>query len=367
MSRNIVIRENILCLFILGSIGSIFILKYFSRYIDFAEIIAIIYLPLFVTIFIFLSQKISYELEFLNKKLFIVFFIIIVLASIFAISYLPEKSRVARLPAITSWIEYLFRGQFPWGSPAEPSGFPFLFILAIPFYLIGNIGYIEVLGLILYGFILLRYPGSTNKEIWTRLFILMCLPTFYYEFIVRSELFFNISLVIAFILFVGERISPQKRNVLFFAAAFILGLILSTRSIVAVVFTIYLIFLFRENLLNGIIFLAITFLAFTFTLVPFIVWNSASFYYNGPFIIQLTHFPLWGTIIFFFISIIFGWKAKNIHQVIMFSGVLIFTIVATGFILIVVKEGFYNAIVKDGFDISYFILCIPFLVLSVRN
>ncbi|UCD93668.1 MAG: hypothetical protein JSU69_07810, partial [Candidatus Zixiibacteriota bacterium] len=52
----------------------------------------------------------------------------------------PATIAVGRFPALRDWIEKLLDGEFPYLSGVRPSGFPFLFMIAMPFYFIGDLG-----------------------------------------------------------------------------------------------------------------------------------------------------------------------------------------------------------------------------------
>jgi hypothetical protein len=359
-------RRNLLSISILAFIGGIFVLKYVSRYSCYAGLLSLLYFAWYFAVFFFVAGKFRVS-EGLNTNVYRSFLGVLIVASVAAVHYFPEASRVARLPAIKSWLNYLFSGKFPYDSPAAPSGFPFLFFLAMPFYLAGNLGYIEVLGIvILFGYILLRYPGTTLGDIWLRSLLFLFLPTIYYEFLVRSELLFNMTLVIALIVFTWARVSPFKRDAFFFLTAILYGLVLSTRSVVLVPYSIFLIFLFRTNIINGLVFLGVMCVPFLLTLVPFALWDMNAFLARGPFTIQAGHFPLLGSIMFFWLAAFAGLKAKDIRDVMFSSGIMLFAIVAAKFVLTIRSYDLYKAVFMDQMDIAYFIFCIPFLILSVQ-
>jgi hypothetical protein len=87
---------------------------------------------------------------------------LVLLVELAAINVLPQTSRVGRLPALIGWSSSLQVGNFPYHTSTEPSGFPFLFMLAYPFYLIGNLGYLEVLGTLLFGIVVLKYEKYSS-------------------------------------------------------------------------------------------------------------------------------------------------------------------------------------------------------------
>jgi hypothetical protein len=263
------------------------------------------------------------------------------------------------------WIELLFNGIYPYTSDLTPSSFPMLFYIAMPFYFIGKLGFLEVIGLGVFLFLSFRYLNSP-KQIAFGLILLLITPMIYYEFAVRCELFFNISLVMVAIFAADKYLDVEKVNAQFFLIAVLFGLFLSTRSVVAVVYGVYLIYRFKHNIKNLIFFGVIVLAVFILILLPYIIWDFYLFIDIGPFAIQskLSNLPFWITVMFLIVSLIAGWAIENKREVFFFAGLLIWLMVMVSYIIKVFNFGLEQAFIQDKIDLSYLIFSLPLLIFS---
>lgn len=363
--------KNIISVSILSIVGALFVFKYSSRLISntFAVLLIVaVYIIGYQALFIFLNRLDAKKHAWLsNQRLLLAAFGLLIIGAIVVVTIMPDTSRVTRYSAIVEWIRRWQAGQFPWGGQTQfaPSGLPFLFMLALPFYYLGNIGYMEVIGIILFGVILLKFYAQ-NRAKWLSLFLLVLLPTFYYEILVRSELFFNMVLIIFIIALTEKYLDPQKPNLWFFILGIFLGLGLSTRSIVGLIYAGYYVYKFRRHVWQGILFSGFSLFVFGLTLLPFMAENALVFLgEGGPFSVQMGYLSVGATVVFVLISMIAGWSASNMEDVFFYEGLLLFLIVVIALLPVAAQLGLYETIIKDGFDITYFIFCVPFLLLPV--
>ncbi len=354
------LNVNAIISLMLALTGALFILKYAGRHG--LAFIAVLYFIGFLLVAKYFLTPNDTVVKFLSRKLFISLLVLISVLAFLTIYILPENSRVARLPAISEWIDRFLRGEFPYGGPMNPSGFPALFFFSIPFYYLGNIGILEVIGILLFGIAILKSRRQNMQIVWIQFLILLLLPTFYYEVITRSELFFNMSLALAVIIMSDVYLSKRGIGVKFIGLAITFGLVLSTRLIVGSVYAVFVIYKFRRDLKNGLIFSAVVVITFVLTLLPFLVWNAATFMSEGPFRMQFSYLPVWGIFVTVVATIICGFKSENLQEVIVFSGIIIFGAVTIAFFWAVYQIGFIQAVFDDRFDIGYFILSVPFLL-----
>ena len=132
------------CLFIFLFINFAFLVKYLSRvtshYILFS-------LPIIAFYYTFWSYRIQFRTIFKKLKyLNIILIVFFILASKFIFMKIPYESlNVDRWSVITSFWDNFFRNDYVYfaksnvGNPPGPM--PFYFILALPFYLIRELGY----------------------------------------------------------------------------------------------------------------------------------------------------------------------------------------------------------------------------------
>lgn len=360
--------SNLISVLIIGFISGLFVLKYSEVFLHKASVAVPVYMIFFVMFIFFLDRSGIENIRFINKKFLAVIVALIVFDAFAWVTFLPRLGNIGRLPAINTWLDALFALRFPYNSTGEPSGFPVLFIIAIPFYLIKNVGYLETSGLLLIGIFIINY-SKTPKEGLFRILILFISPVVYYGLAVRSELFFNITLVIGIIYLIEKFLDPERINFNFILLAVLSGLVLSTRSIVLLVYAVYFLYLFRNRIFKGIVFILITAAVFLLTILPFYIWNPAGFIEAGPFAVQssVSFLPVWSIILFVLMSVYLGWGVANINEVFFSAGILMFLPVLLSMLYKILDLGFYGAIINDGFDLSYFIFCVPFFVLAISD
>lgn len=341
----------------------IFFVKYSELYLSSFILPTILYVVIFLGIVVF---SFWYDFSQIKIKHLKLFSIILLMFSAAFILVVPRIGNIGRLPAIVDWLKLLFDGIFPYTSDLVPSSFPFLFYLAIPFYFIGKIGFLEVIGLGLLFYLIFEYLKSSDR-ISFAIILLLITPLLYFEFVTRSELFFNITLLM-FSIFLSEKyLEPDKANSKFVFIAIIFGLLLSTRSIAAILYGIYLLFKFRHNLKNLFIFGMVMITIFVLMILPYVIWDFYLFIDRGPFAVQtgVSQLPFWFMTLFLLLSFFAGWTAKNLRRVFFYSGLIIWILVITSFGIIVSEVGIGLALFEDEFDISYLILSFPLFIFSV--
>lgn len=279
--------------------------------------------------------------------------------------YEPGAIRVARYSALTAWIEDLLGGEFPYLSAAKPSSFPFTFVVAIPFYLLGDVGLLQILGFLLYGYVLYRKLPARDRSF--RIILLLLSPVFYFEVVTRSELFTNIVFILGY-LFLWEINGEKLKGWSFFLYGILGGLLLATRGIVLLAYLLFFPYYFVKNLRQGLFFGLSILMGFVLTVVPFVIWGLLmnppfDFLKAGPLVIQSSYIPPYLLVTLIVLSLgysIFYHSKKRVYQVI--AGCC-FLAVFLPFCLQVKDHGFAATLLHPEFDLSYFAFCLPFLLL----
>ena len=361
---------NIISIALIHCITLLFIFKYANRIVHSQVVsfaIGLVYCVVVVLLLLAIDKRtFSGDIQ-TKKKRYLLFALIVALLLIAVVHIVPESSQVSRLPAIKGWLADLFNGIYPYNSQLRPSGFPFLFILAIPFYAIHNLGYIEVLGFVLFVFVIYKFSGSV-KDMVIRTCILLTLPMFFYEIMVRSELFFNMALVVFVIFFTKKYVQKNKVDLAFVLTAVAYGLILSTRLVVGVVLAITLLHLFSKNLKMLLLFSLICGVSFIATCVPFYMWSSPRFIIYGPFTVQSVYLPKIAIIFLPLLILYFHTYFNSLREILFYNGIALFALVLISFLVRISESGLYMSIFGQScFDISYFIFPVPFLILSITS
>lgn len=350
-------------------INALFACKYFTRWLPHSLVYIIAYciaFPLFQIVCVrkgntFFSQKRSW----LIVAAMVLFWIIAL--RFIAIEYL----RVDRWQMVTVWLDNLFIGRHPYTPLSSlnnvPGPFPVLFILALPFYWLHEIGYYSIAGFLLLAFLLSRiFKGAAVMFCLLSLFFSL---SFEWEIFTRSTLFVNVVLILGAVLYYDRCRWTDRRHLL--TGGLIGGLLLSTRSIAVIPFAVSFIMLVRTRPLGwrrtGIL-LCIIAGIFIMTLLPLYIWHPAEFRFYNPIMVQNLLLPAWWIgAIFALCACIAGWFSRTAFEGIFWSGILLLLIVAWAFIVKLIQVGTVHAFYEGRFDISYFIISLPFLIITQQQ
>lgn len=360
---------NNISLSITALISSIYFFKYYSIYINvLPQVITAAYFIIFIFLLKSLGKAGEEKFNWLNKRKFVLLILLIIIFASAYVIFFPRLGRLGRLPAIADWLDRLSAGEYPYNKTFLPSAFPVLFFLAAPFYLINNIGLLEVIGLGIF-LLLILFTSKNTKEYVTKLVIAAICPVVLFEIAVRSELLTNTVLTILLILLSEKYLEEEKTDFKFFAYAVLFGLLLSTRSVVALIYVIYLPYKFRYELAKGFFFAGIIFFVFLLTLLPFVIWSPEEFFNYGPFAVQslVSFLPVWIVAPILFFALLISWGISDIQEVFFTSGIFLFLAAFFSMLHKFFAFGIYSSIVLDRFDISYLIFCVPFFVLSIKD
>jgi hypothetical protein len=95
------------------------------------------------------------------------------------------------------------------------------------------------------------------------------------------------------------------------------------------------------------------------------VWNLNAFLSNNPFVEQSDKMPISLSVVFVGLAIGCGLFTKTLDRALLVSGYLLFGLISTAFFVKILKVGLSEALFSSRFDISYYMIALPFLILSV--
>lgn len=346
-------------------INTLFVYKYSSRITEFSLPLSLTYCVLLsvVSIIIWRAPDRIFKRSVL---LSLVAVSLIVYISIFRMIKI-EIVNVDRWNIITSFLDALFSGRFPYAARSFhnniPGPFPVYFILAIPFYLIGEIGYYTLFGFLCFVYIVKKSYRDT-KTGTILLILLSSSPAFLWEVSVRSTIFVNMVLFLLWVLWVEKTDLNRRRNFLLTGIAG--GLMLSTRGILALPMAAYLSFKFLKDgqWLRMFRFGVLMISGFIITLLPFALWDFHLFMINNPLTLQAGSLPSVITASLIGLTILLG-KNIDLRGCYLLSGIMLFSAVALSFVLRAASFGLRESFFNSRFDISYFIFALPFVLLSM--
>jgi hypothetical protein len=351
-------------------INLLFIVKYSSRISWLPTLIFSLVYIAFCSMVIPCVRKIPNR--FLARRNAFLIIGLFILASLTALWLLkPETLRVDRWGVITSFLDDLFLGKYPYDAKSNlgnpPGPFPFYYIIALPFYLVNGIGLLTLTALAVF-FAFLNKKSTDDRTFFLQTILLAASPAMAWEIMVRSTIFVNFSLVILYAFWLEKSVlSKEPRRVAL--PGLVGGLLLSTRAIAAIPVVCYLSYaLLRKKDVAGYFRMCAAMAAgFCITFVPLLFWGWDSFIRQNPIVLQASFVPPVITVCFLFISFSSGFFLKDFNGWLRFCGVLVFLIVATSMILTLFDTGWNRALFGSEFDISYFIFCIPFIIASLQD
>lgn len=278
-----------------------------------------------------------------------------------------ETIRVDRVEMIELFWDAVHNGEYPYDPRGQfngnhPGPMPIYFVLCYPFYLIKQYAIIPILSLITWVY----FTYKTNKNNTTLLTLLIITsPACYWEILCRSTIIFNILIFLLWFVSLSRFKDFAIKRICF--SAIIGGLILSTRSILAIPIIAFGIYSLRHNsasktFLWGVIIL----ISLTITHIPLLYYGIDSILRINPIWLQSNFFmPKEYMVIFVLFSIGVSLKCNSFNQMCYSCGIILFIIALTYIIRYICCAGIEHSISK-GCDISYFFFSLPFLFYTLK-
>lgn len=342
-------------------VNALFLLKYLERYSSLFIFMTL--LGIFVYSYLFKTNTIYLKIT-KSPQLFYIGFTAYIIIALLAQHSIPvEKLNVDRWSVISSFWETYFNHDYAYNAISHmgnpPGPMPVYFILNLPFYVLGETGLFSIFGLIVFLIILKKNSVHFIKPILlTLLSVFTC-----WEIITRSNIFANAVLIIGLILYI-LRATYTTKQILFMGL--LTGLALSTRNVFVIPILITFLFLIKTKRIHFnklLLFGVVSVVFFILSFVPFVWGHFDEFLITNPFSIQSSGLmPFYLSFFFILTGFYFGFKCKSEEDVIFFSGLNLFLTILGYFLYIIIVDGFTTAFLKSTADISYFIMCIPFLL-----
>ena len=348
-------------------INFLFIYKYGVRQDYINEFILITVYSILFFAFFYLLNKVKLK-ESISK---IIYFSTVTLFFIFTV-YINFKVdgnnlNVDRWSAMENSIIALFNHQYPYTAidhlNGRSSNLPGLIIIGIPFYLIGNIGFLQSFTFLLFSFTI-YYSLQNFKAKILGLFLLIFSVSFLWEIYVKSDLMSNFIIILSFIslwFFKYNNIHLKKTTLLALFSSFLLFTRLV--SIIPLTLLIFKAFI-NSNLNKKVIYIISSIL--TLSILTFIVLQNcpsiAIFKNNNPITLQNKQLPFFISFFMVVIPFYFSMKVNFLEDLIRYSLIFLFIPVIISFLISIFNNGFFNIIHHSAFDISYFNIVMPFLI-----
>ena len=208
---------------------------------------------------------------------------------------------------------------------------------------------------------------KSYKERLLILLLIVLSPSYVYEVYTKSDMMSNfIILLLGMYLILRnlEQKSAKKLMILgLFSSMLFLTRISSVIPLLLVLFYPFISF----SLKNKLIFIISSLT--TSIIILYIGFHNANNFSeivkNNPFTVQATRQPLYITLSFVILSVLLSFRIKVKSQYYSFSGLLLFMMIFIFFIISLLNYGIKNVIANSYFDISYFNMCMPFVIVSI--
>ena len=333
---------------------------------------------------VFLATALPFYLRFLNSKIerlknahfTAIYFGLLGLFTLSALFLLfkidPYSVDVDRWSAIHGFLKNIFAGEFPYlarshlGSIASP--LPVMNFIAVPFYLMGDVGYLQVFTFALTVIVVFSAAAAKGGKL---LFMLAFLssPAFWYEVAVRSDMVSNI-LIMCLCLLLIEKITNGKPLNHPIKSGCVCGALFCTRGVFVIPFAV---FFFAEavssvkkmELKKAFIFAACVLMTFALFLLPFVLWDIELFMQNNPFLMQTNKSPAIVSVTALALAALLSYNVRSVGHSFLRTAICLFALMGATLIVKIFTVGWNTAILSSKFDITYYSTIIPFIVLGM--
>jgi hypothetical protein len=275
----------------------------------------------------------------------------------------PYKVNIDRWQTIEYCLKDWLNGDFFYDKPnfigQMPSYLPGQLLAAVGFYLVGNVGYLQIAAFIIFVASVFSFFSNNNIR-FIASFLLIISLSFIYEIVCKSDFISSFIFTIAFIVFWHKKFSDN-----YFAKPLLLGIILGflclTRSLVIIPIILFLLNPFfkannSEKLKSVVGFL----MSFSF-LLSTVILPVKSFEYLQEFNPLKTQGQGSGYImlIFLIVTVVISRFVQNIQQIFFYSAIIYFLLIGSFLI-----ESSLSGIVYNNLGITYLASSLPFAIIG---
>lgn len=354
-------------------INAIFVFKYASRQNHFDVYVVTLLYTSFLIGLITLLIKTNFDKIIYKNSFYILSVIFFIFTIWLNIKVDGNDLIVDRWSAMEVGIKSLLDNVYPFSAVDHlnnmTSNLPTLIFLGMPFYSLGDVGYLQPFSFLIFVF-LIHNSFSNNKTRIFGLLLLMSSVSYGWEIYAKSDLMSNFIILLLFIVLVQKRFDSKKKCHLILTAVVSASLLLT--RIIAVIplslllFNFFLKLAFKKKvvfIISGVLSVLILF-AITFknygTIENFKSYN--------PFELQNNQLPLIISFATIFLPFLYSFYVKNLESLIKLSVVFLSIPIFLSFAFRMYENGVYNSILNSEYDISYFNILTPFLIfhLTIR-
>ncbi len=352
-------------------INSLFFYKYGSRHPSFSIWFLTAYILIQIGVVFFIKfNSIHFKEVYLRNSYFIV--CILIALTIFSITYLTDGNslNVDRWSAMNVAIKAIFSNEYPYTAVdhlgGRTSNFPGLILIGIPFYLLGNVGYLQVFSFSLLSFTL--YKCFDIRKALSCILLFSISICFWYEVAVISDFMSNMIIVISAILLWNFYFSNDL-----FRKPILLGILFSilvlTRGIAFVPIALFLFASFWRTSMSNKIKFAVSGLL-TVSLLVFLVVKDCpdleTLKNYNPFLLQTSYTASYINLLAILLPLLLSFYIRNIyHSLFYYSFIILLAIVLSSVVVFYGRFGISEMIHNNKYDLVYLSYLLPIAIIII--
>lgn len=281
----------------------------------------------------------------------------------------PETLRVDRHLMIETVVENVRDGVYPYTPryPNAPGPSPVYFVLTVPFYLAGDVGWVSVVALA--GFAVLAHAHLGARRALVAVVLVAASLPFWYEVVARSTLLAN-GVLAAGLVWPMARAEGGRTARAVAGWGALAGLLLSTRSVMALVVGGVALYAYarpgRPLRPGGLVgFGAVAAAVFALTVLPVWAWDPAAFAETNPFLTQAKLSNPAYTALGIAAAALAGLVARTPSGLGLGLGLALGLVVGAPIAAGLAAAGWDATVTQSGADIAYFTMAMPLLALAL--
>lgn len=330
-------------------------------------------IPIYVLVAVFIivhflifkySSKVFSKLA--EKPFMLKVFIVVIALVYIGLAHIlkdPYKLNIDRWQTMEYSLRYWLHGKYIYDTKNfvgnYPSYLPGQLLVAVIFFFLGNVGYLQVAAFLLFCYAIIKEFKSGEVK-WTGIFLFAISLSYIYEVVCKSDLISSFIIVSVFILYWHRKFERD-----YFKNPFLLGLLLGficlTRSVVIIPLILFLMKPFLASKMSDKVKVGAGFII-TFSILLATVLLPAK---DLDYILKYNPLQLQGqankyvTLFFLLATIILAFYVKRVEQVFYFSSVIIFAMMGA-YIVETIMRGW----TFDYMNVSYLATALPFCIIG---
>ena len=300
---------------------------------------------------------------------YLTFFLFLIFTIWLNLTVKGNDVNVDRWSAMDVAIKALLNNEYPYSAidhmNGRTSNLPTLILIGIPFYFLGDVGYLQTFSFVIFTFLLAVFFNNYRIKTFGLLLIIFS-SSFGWEIYVKSDLMSNFIIILSFIILIQKKFNHKIIYIII--TAIISSSLLLTRLVSIIPLSLTLLKkLYKLSTKNKIIFIS-TAIATIIILLIIAFKNFGTidnFTKFNPFTLQNRQLPFLISLLCIIIPLFYSFRINNIFDLIKYTVIFLSIPILLSFTLSIINNGIYNCIFNSYYDISYLNIIIPFSIFQI--